>query len=100
MICYRVEKYPLYNKMESTDPLEISKNYAKNACYFTELLEASRAHIRPEYAAKFEAIILACEWAAHAYGVVATAPTPSARLDATNAAMDVVRARAAFAAVI
>jgi len=86
--------------MESNDPLEISKNYAHNATYFKELLEASRDHIRPEYVAKFEAIILACERAAHAYGAVATAPTPSAQLDANNAAMDVVRARAAFAAVV
>jgi hypothetical protein len=86
--------------MESNDPLKISKHYADNAMYFKDLLEASRSHIRPEYATKFEAIILACERAAHAYGAVATAPTPSAWLHANNAATDVVRARAAFAAVI
>jgi len=86
--------------MESTDPLEISKNYAHNAKYFQELLEASRSHIRPEYAAKFEAIIIACKTAADAYATLATNATVTARLHANNSAMDVVRARTAFASVI
>jgi hypothetical protein len=82
---------------------EQSKTYAENAEYFKQLLEASRDHIRSAYAAKFEAIIIASLAAAEAYAKLANA-SPSeetaARLIANQCAMDVEKAKKAFAKVV
>lgn len=83
---------------------EQSKTYAENADYFKELLEASRDHIRPAYAAKFEAIVMASLAAAEAYAKLAKASSSSeeatARFAANQCAMEVEKAKAAFAEVV
>ena len=83
--------------------LKQSKTYSENAEYFKELLEASRDHIRPAYAAKFEAIIIASLAAAEAYAKLAKASPEEeaiARLAANQCAMEVEKAKAAFAEVV
>jgi hypothetical protein len=83
--------------------LKQSKQYAENADYFKELLESSRDKIRPAYAAKFEAIAIASLAAAEAYAKLAKA-SPSeetaARFVANQCAMEVEKAKAAFAEVV
>ena len=83
--------------------LKQSKQYAENAEYFKELLAASQDKIRPAYAAKFEAIARASMAAAEAYAKLAKA-SPSeeatARLVANQCAMEVEKAKAAFAEVL
>jgi hypothetical protein len=64
----------------------------------------SRDHIRPAYAAKFEAIVTASLAAAEAYAKLAKASSSSeeatARLAANQCAMEVEKAKAAFAEVV
>jgi hypothetical protein len=82
---------------------EQSKTYAENADYFKQLLDASRDHIRPAYAAKFEAIVTASLAAAEAYAKLAKASLSeeaTARLAANQCAMEVEKAKAAFAEVL
>jgi hypothetical protein len=77
--------------------------YIQNAEYFKELLAASRDHIRPAYAAKFEAIITASLAAAEAYAKLAKASASEeavAQFVANQCAMDVEKAKAAFAEVV
>jgi hypothetical protein len=79
------------------DPIELSKKYADDANYFSNLLLASHLHIRAEHAAKLEAIILANKKTAAAYAVLATAPSESARQAVNHWVLEIDRARAAFA---
>lgn len=80
------------------DPVELSKKYADDADYFSNLLLASHLHIRAEHAAKFEAIILATKKTAAAYALLVTAPSESARQTVNQCALEVTHAQAAFAA--
>jgi arginine/lysine/ornithine decarboxylase len=83
------------------DPIELSKKYADDADYFSNLLVASYLHIKPIHATKFEAIILACKNTSIAYAALAAATTESAiqlaRSDVNKYAMEIDKARAAFA---
>jgi len=83
--------------------LNQSKQHAEDATYFKQLLEASRDHIRPAYAAKFEAIGTASLAAAEAYAKLAKASASeeaAARLTANQCALEVEKAKAAFAEVV
>lgn len=83
--------------------LKQSKQHADDAEYFKELLEASRDHIRPANAAKFEAIVIASLAAAEAYAKLAKASASEeavAQFMANQCAMEVEKAKAAFAEVV
>jgi hypothetical protein len=83
--------------------LNQSKQHAEDADYFKKLLEASRDHIWPVYAIKFEAIIIASLAAAEAYAKLAKASASeevAARFAANQCAMEVEKAKAAFAEIV
>jgi hypothetical protein len=81
------------------DPaVKLSKKYAEDADYFSDLLAASHDHIKPEHVTKFEAIIAATKKTAAAYAVLAMAPSESARQTVNRCVLEIDRARAAFAA--
>ena len=83
--------------------LKQSKQHADDADYFKRLLEASRDRIKPANAAKFEAIITASLVAAEAYTKLAKASLSeeaAARFMAHQCAMEVEKAKAAFAEIV
>ena len=68
-----------------------------------ELLEVSRDKIRPAYAAKFEAIIIASLAAAEAYAKLAkvsASEESAAQFVAHQCSLEVEKAKAAFAEVV
>lgn len=83
--------------------LNQSKQHAEDATYFKQLLEVSRDRIKPVNAAKFEAIIIASLAAAEAYAKLAKASASeeaAARFIANQCAMEVEKAKAAFAEIV
>ena len=99
---YKIEpnKHTIYIriKMESTDPIELSKKYKQDAYYFTDLLKAASIK-NQRFIETYEALIQACHAASAAYMAYATATTDAtiatARRDVNTYAMQVQTALSA-----